>query len=246
MAFPKAFLSAESLNETPDHTRTAFVSKRFERRRAALKPAQKRQIEGIHLGFQRLHLATERLKQRGLSSTEASRVHQSGAPGRGRRPRRGADFHRTRSFLQPQGVGEPASQQAGECARHPRRAGRRGRRGTDAQQYRTPYGLRAFARLYILLHGFFIGPYYAYIAGAHDSSWYSAEVRAERSYPEYVSWPFQTNVAFAAVLSVFTSISMQALFQVALLMEDHFDSVGLDDIGEDTRPRREGGGLTKN
>ena len=91
LAFPKAFLSAESLNETPDHTRTAFVSKRFERRRAALKPAQKRQIEGIHLGFQRLHLATERLKQRGLSSTEASRVHQSGAPGRGRRPRRGAD-----------------------------------------------------------------------------------------------------------------------------------------------------------
>ena len=104
MAFPKAFLSAESLNETPDHTRTAFVSKRFERRRAALKPAQKRQIEAIHLGFQRcereaagggpdrtltshtrsLHLATERLKQRGLSSTEASRVHQSGAPGRGR------------------------------------------------------------------------------------------------------------------------------------------------------------------
>ena len=143
-------------------------------------------------------------------------------------------------------MGEPASQQAGECARYPRRAGRRGRRGTDAQQYRTPYGLRAFARLYILLHGFFIGPYYAYIAGAHDSSWYSAEVRAERSYPEYVSWPFQTNVAFAAVLSVFTSISMQALFQVALLMEDHFDSVGLDDIGEDTRPRREGGGLTKN
>ena len=100
----RAFLSAKSLNETPDHTRTAFVSKRFERRRAALKPAQKRQNEAIHLGFQRcereaagggpdraltshtrsLHLATERLKQRGLSSTEASRVHQSGAPGRGR------------------------------------------------------------------------------------------------------------------------------------------------------------------
>ena len=33
----RAFLSAESLNETPDHTRTAFVSKRFERRRAALR-----------------------------------------------------------------------------------------------------------------------------------------------------------------------------------------------------------------
>ena len=58
-------------------------------------------------------------------------------------------------------------------------------------------------------------------------------------------WPFQTNVTFAAVLSVFTSISMQALFQVALLMEDHFDSVGLDDIGEYMRPPgRRGRGLT--
>lgn len=59
--------------------------------------------------------------------------------------------------------------------------------------YRTPTGLRAFARLYILVHPFFAGPYYAWVAGAGTGN-------------DDSSWPFQTNLAFAIALSVFTGI----------------------------------------
>ena len=85
--------------------------------------------------------------------------------------------------------------------------------------YRTPHGLRAFARLYILTHPFFIGPYYAWVAGAG------------RNLDELAGWPWQTNLAFAISLAVFTGVAMQGLFNVQLGMEDPFDETeGLDDV----------------
>eukprot|EP00793_Prasinoderma_coloniale_P004225 PRCOL_00006401-RA len=83
--------------------------------------------------------------------------------------------------------------------------------------YRTPTGLRAFGRLYILTHPFFIGPYYAWVAGAG---------RVEAS-----QWPFQANLGFAIALAIFTGVAMQGLFNIAIGLEDPFDDTeGLDDV----------------
>jgi hypothetical protein len=85
------------------------------------------------------------------------------------------------------------------------------------KNYRTPTGLRAFARLYILVHPVFVGPYYAWVAGAgRDSS---------------DNWPFQTSLSFAIALAIFTAVAMQGLFNVEVGLEDPFDeSEGLDNV----------------
>jgi len=84
--------------------------------------------------------------------------------------------------------------------------------------YRTPTGLRAFARLYILLHPLFVGPYYAWVAGAGRDN-------------NVDSWPFQTSLGFAIALAIFTAVAMQGLFNVEVGLEDPFDeSEGLDDV----------------
>ena len=46
----------------------------------------------------------------------------------------------------------------------------------------------------------------------------------------YTQWPFQTNITYAVALALFTTISMQALFDVGVAMEDPFDDFGLDNI----------------
>jgi hypothetical protein len=85
------------------------------------------------------------------------------------------------------------------------------------KNYRTPTGLRAFARLYILVHPLFVGPYYAWVAGAgRDSS---------------DNWPFQTSLGFAIALAIFTAVAMQGLFNVEVGLEDPFDEgEGLDNV----------------
>jgi hypothetical protein len=88
--------------------------------------------------------------------------------------------------------------------------------------YRTPSGLRAFARLYILVHPFFTGPYYAWVAGAGQSD----ALGAGDAY-----WPSQTNLAFAICLAIFTAVALQGLFNVEVGLEDPFDeSEGLDNV----------------
>jgi hypothetical protein len=86
------------------------------------------------------------------------------------------------------------------------------------KSYRTPTGLRAFARLYILLHPVFVGPYYAWVAGAGRDN-------------NVDSWPFQTSLGFAIALAIFTGVAMQGLFNVEVGLEDPFDeSEGLDNV----------------
>ena len=46
----------------------------------------------------------------------------------------------------------------------------------------------------------------------------------------YTQWPFQTNITYAVALALFTTIAMQALFDVGVAMEDPFDDFGLDNI----------------
>lgn len=90
--------------------------------------------------------------------------------------------------------------------------------------YRTPSGLRAFARLYILVHPFFTGPYYAWVAGAGQ-----ADALAGGDSSSY--WPSQTNLAFAICLAIFTAVALQGLFNVEVGLEDPFDeSEGLDNV----------------
>ena len=100
----------------------------------------------------------------------------------------------------------------------------------DIKHFRTPYALRAFARVLICFHGWFVGSYYAWVAGAGNSRWFDLTVREERGYPTYTQWPFQTNITYAVALALFTTIAMQALFDVGVAMEDPFDDFGLDNI----------------
>lgn len=84
--------------------------------------------------------------------------------------------------------------------------------------YRTPVGLRAFARLYILVYPFFAGPYYAWVAGAGIDD-------------QTESWPPQANLGFAIALAVFTGVTLQGLFNIEAGMEDPFDEAeGLDNV----------------
>lgn len=74
------------------------------------------------------------------------------------------------------------------------------------KNYRTPQATRAFARIYILLHPFFFGPYYAYVAG-------SLAPRGSSHTDEY----------FAMALSILTSLAMVGLFNVRYALEDPFN-----------------------
>ena len=43
--------------------------------------------------------------------------------------------------------------------------------------------LRAFARVFVCFHGWFVGSYYAWVAGAGNSRWFDLTTREERGYP---------------------------------------------------------------
>ncbi len=71
---------------------------------------------------------------------------------------------------------------------------------------------RVFSRVYIMLHPFIMGPYYAYIGGAGQAQ------------------GAQTNYAFAVMLAVFTTFALSALFNIRYALEDPFSGDGLDSI----------------
>lgn len=74
------------------------------------------------------------------------------------------------------------------------------------KNYHTPHALRAFARVFILAHIPFTGPYYANVA-------------------------VQSSLAFAICLNIFTVTCMVGLLNVAVALEDPFDQrVGLDNV----------------
>lgn len=83
----------------------------------------------------------------------------------------------------------------------------------NVKRYRTPLTTRVFARLYILLHPFIMGPYYAYIAGVG--------IRGGQEH---------TNFAFAVMLAVLTSVALSALFNIRYALEDPFVEGSLDTI----------------
>eukprot|EP00039_Didymoeca_costata_P019966 m.339551 g.339551 ORF g.339551 m.339551 type:complete len:392 (-) comp18863_c0_seq1:115-1290(-) len=66
------------------------------------------------------------------------------------------------------------------------------------KRYRTPVGLRSFARIYIMLTPWMFGPYYEAVARG-------------------------ANLAYAIILSVFTTAAMHGLFVMRLQLEDPFD-----------------------
>ena len=67
------------------------------------------------------------------------------------------------------------------------------------KEYRTPLGLRSFARFFIILMPIMFGPYYVTVALA-------------------------TNLPFAIATSVVTSYSVQALYNLRHQLEDPFNS----------------------
>lgn len=75
----------------------------------------------------------------------------------------------------------------------------------NVKRYRTPVTTRVFARLYIMLHPFIMGPYYAFIAIGNGSI-------------------ARTNYAFAVMLAEFTTLALSALFNIRYAMEDPFTS----------------------
>ena len=60
--------------------------------------------------------------------------------------------------------------------------------------------------MHIISHQFFVGPYYAWVAGVGLD-------------PAVNGWPFQANLGFAIALAVFTSIVIVALQNIQLSME---------------------------
>jgi hypothetical protein len=83
----------------------------------------------------------------------------------------------------------------------------------NVKRYRTPVTTRVFARLYIMLHPFIMGPYYTWIAlGGSNSGG-------------------RTNFAFAVMLAEFTTLALSALFNIRYALEDPFTSdCGIDSI----------------
>jgi hypothetical protein len=71
------------------------------------------------------------------------------------------------------------------------------------KSYRTPQGIRTFARVFIMLTPIVMGPYYAYLAGTDATT-------------EGVGLPF------ACFFSLLASMSMQGLFAIRVKMEDPF------------------------
>jgi|TARA_B110000977_G_C11079482_1_gene492422 hypothetical protein len=96
------------------------------------------------------------------------------------------------------------------------------------KKYRTPIATRAFARVYIFLHPWFWGPYYAYLVdgmvvdGTGNDASFGAVVGT---------------TVYACALSVLTSLAMMGLFNVRYRMEDPFFDAVMEQTGKknDTR-----------
>jgi len=86
--------------------------------------------------------------------------------------------------------------------------------------YRTPMATRAFARVYILIHPIFWGPYYAQIVSdvLHDEAggYTGAEIYDIPSYSKGLV------IFYACCMSVITSLAMLGLFNVRYSLEDPF------------------------
>jgi hypothetical protein len=68
------------------------------------------------------------------------------------------------------------------------------------KSYRTPLGIRTFARVYIMLTPIIMGPYYSYLAGAGEGN-------------------IGVGLPFAMVFSLLQSMAMQGIFSVRVQME---------------------------
>jgi hypothetical protein len=79
------------------------------------------------------------------------------------------------------------------------------------KRYRTPQTIRAFARIYTLLHPGFMAPYYAHVAGT-------------------VSDNAGVSLAFALGLGCATSLCLSALFSTRYRLEDPFASGEADAV----------------
>jgi len=86
--------------------------------------------------------------------------------------------------------------------------------------YRTPMATRAFARVYILIHPIFWGPYYAQLVSDilhDDAGGYSGSALYE--VPQYTKYWV---IFYACCMSCITSLAMLGLFNVRYSMEDPF------------------------
>ena len=83
----------------------------------------------------------------------------------------------------------------------------------DIKDFRTPYLVRSFARVYILILPLFYGPYYAEVAhGGYDGG--------EGGHGDFTR--HGTNLLFACCLSAFTSLAQVGLFNAQDGLEDAF------------------------
>jgi hypothetical protein len=102
--------------------------------------------------------------------------------------------------------------------------------------YRTPMATRAFARVYILIHPIFWGPYYAQLVSdiLHDEAggYSGAEIY---DVPTYTS---RLVVFYACCMSVITSLAMLGLFNVRYSLEDPFASTERHNEAEASYARR--------
>jgi hypothetical protein len=102
--------------------------------------------------------------------------------------------------------------------------------------YRTPMATRAFARVYILIHPIFWGPYYAQLVSdiLHDKAggYSGADVY---DVPTYTS---RFVIFYACCMSVITSLAMLGLFNVRYSLEDPFATMERQNESEAAYARR--------
>lgn len=96
----------------------------------------------------------------------------------------------------------------------------------QSQWYRTPHATKAFGLVYITLLPWFYGPYYAWVAGRVTKTVFSVSTGV----PIEIETTSATNVAFAILLSLITSIVLIGLIAVQQLLEDPFTKLGIDSI----------------
>lgn len=73
------------------------------------------------------------------------------------------------------------------------------------KEYDTPYAMRSFARIYIILLPIFYGPYFLFLA-------------------------IETNLVVSLMFNIFTMVGITSLFQILDSLETPFDEDGIDDI----------------
>ena len=87
----------------------------------------------------------------------------------------------------------------------------------SVKEYQTPHAMRSFARIYILLLGGILSPYFVYLAHQRNDAWPGGHSDT-------------TRLAFAALFCATVSVMMAGLFSVSLELENPFRATSIDAV----------------